>query len=299
MDNSEDPVLDKRTLEAIGVLLPIRLASVAFQPGRHPLGRAGEGMRFLRSRPYDPTSDNPRDIDKFSPINEYWINEWEFEAQAAVALYCDVAESMNFPPIAAIRNSAVLQFTYSLWRASDRVRTSFFALGLLEEFAKPNLRSQLGSLATAFAGSPTGPRMPILDVLANLGVGHVGQARPLSLIISDFQGFPDPDASESVRTLHEASRNMRGDFVPVIVSFELEREQRGLASLRDPDDGKTRTALLTPSRIDRINAAERERTDKLHVLFRRIGVDCLTLRSEHDVFPALVKLATLRRRRRL
>ena len=65
--SSAATILDKRRLQALGVLLPIKLKSLTFLPGRHPLGRAGEGMRFLRSRPYEPGEDNPRNIDKFSP----------------------------------------------------------------------------------------------------------------------------------------------------------------------------------------------------------------------------------------
>ena len=71
-----EAILDKRKLQSLGVLLPIRLSALSFFSGRHPLGRVGEGMRFLRTRPFESGQDNPRDIDKFSPPDEYRINEW-------------------------------------------------------------------------------------------------------------------------------------------------------------------------------------------------------------------------------
>ena len=55
--------------------------------------------------------------------------------------------------------------------------------------------------------------------------------------------------------------------------------------------------LLTPGRIAAINARERERVHGLRQLFRRLGLDHLLLRREHDVYPELIKLARWRRRR--
>ena len=133
---SAEAILDKRHLQQLGVLLPIRLSALSFFSGRHPLGRAGEGMRFLRTRPYESGQDNPRDIDKFSPPGEYWINEWEAEAQAVVMIYADVSASMQFGPKASLLRLTLLQLTYSLWRASDRVRTSLY------HEAKTNLIAQ-------------------------------------------------------------------------------------------------------------------------------------------------------------
>lgn len=97
-DESTEAILDKRKLQTLGVLLPIRLNALSFFSGRHALGRAGEGMRFLRTRPFEPGEDNPRDIDKFSPPGEVWVNEWEAEAQASVLMFADVSASMSFAP---------------------------------------------------------------------------------------------------------------------------------------------------------------------------------------------------------
>ena len=139
-------ILDKRRLQALGVLLPIRLHVLSFLPGRHPLGRAGDGMRFLRTRPYEPGQDNPRDIDKFSPPGEYWINEWESEAQATIRVCGDVSGSMSFGPKAAVRNLVLLQLTYSMWRSSDRVRSVLFSAASGELIAEKNLKSQFLSI---------------------------------------------------------------------------------------------------------------------------------------------------------
>ena len=86
---------DRRDIEEKGVILPVQRLPLRFLPGRHLLGRAGDGMRFLRSRPFDPLEDNPRDIDKFSPRHALTVNEWEHETQAEMLVLADV---LNITP---------------------------------------------------------------------------------------------------------------------------------------------------------------------------------------------------------
>ncbi len=89
--------LDSQSLQALGVLMPIRLSPLKFLPGRHPLGRAGSGLRFLRTRLFQQGEDNPRDIDKFSPKEARQVIEWEEEAQASIMVLADVSASMALP----------------------------------------------------------------------------------------------------------------------------------------------------------------------------------------------------------
>ena len=298
-DDSAEPVLDKRRLQALGVLLPISLHALSFLPGRHPLGRAGDGMRFLRSRPYEPGHDNPRDIDKFSPADEYWVNEWEKEAQAVIRIYGDVSNSMNFEPHAAVRNLTLLQLTYSLWRASDRVRVVLFSSDETEEFVEPNLKSQLECLARALSAKPARPGKDAYDMLESVAMSARPVRDDLAFIVSDFCPVAMSDAGKSQQQWRDILRRLSFDVVPVLISFELAREQRGTIKLWDPERRQQRLTLLTPSRIDRINDEERHRVEALENLFRSLGLDFMTLRHERDVYPSLARLARMRRRRRM
>lgn len=294
-DTSLHAALDKRRLQALGVLLPIRLHTMSFLSGRHPLGRAGEGMRFLRTRPFESGHDNPRDIDKFSPAGERWVNEWEAEAQAAVHLYADLSGSMSFGSKAAVRNLALLQFTYSLWRASDWVSATF-SIEKSKTVAEKNLKSQLEALSIRLESQPVGEPGNPFETLAAIASERGRNWKHLAFHISDYCAVDGPGAVQNTHDWRAAVRRAAMDIVPVIVSFALQREQTGTIKLRDAETGKQRLTLLTPSRIDKINRREALRVEELQLLFRRLGFDYLTVRNEKDVYPALARLAKLRRR---
>ena len=293
-----EAILDKRKLQSLGVLLPIRLSALSFFSGRHPLGRAGEGMRFLRTRPFESGQDNPRDIDKFSMPGEYRINEWEAEAQAAVMIYADMSASMQFGPKAALLQLTLLQLTYSLWRASDRVRTTLYHAAEQKLVAKRNLRGQLEHLTVELNHGGLQAGRNAVDVLtAHAGIRQ-SVRDDLLFLVSDFCPTAVDSAVDDVSDWRSVIRTLSCDVVPITISFELAAGQRGAIRLWDAERRQHRLTLLTSSRISAINAAERARVELLQVLFRRLGLDHLVLRRELDVYPELAKLARWRRRRR-
>ena len=291
-------ILDKRKLQSLGVLLPIRLSALSFFSGRHPLGRAGEGMRFLRTRPFESGQDNPRDIDKFSLPGEYRINEWEAEAQAAVMIYADVSASMLFGSKAALLQLTLLQLTYSLWRASDQVRTTLYHEAKQQLIAKPNLRGQLEQLIVELNHGGLQVGRNAIDVLTEHASNRKGARDDLLFIVSDFCPATTDPAADDVHDWRAVMRALSCDVVPITISFELQAGQRGAIRLWDAERRQRRLTLLTSSRIAAINAAERARVEKLQALFRRLGVDHLVLRRELDVYPELARLARWRRKRR-
>lgn len=290
-------LLDKRRLQAVGVLLPVRLDVLSFLPGRHPLGRAGEGMRFLRNRPYEPGEDNPRDIDKFSAPDKLWVNEWEAEVQASINIFCDISASMAFPPKLAVRNLALLQLTYSLWRASDLVRTVFYSKNRQEEFAERNLKTQLEKLSLRMTEQSWAEGVDVLEALEQSGLSMRGNKSDIAFIVSDFAPISASSEQSSSAMWHSLMRKLPGDLVPVIISFRLSRDVIGTIKLWDPERQTQRLTLLTPARVDSINAKEKQRVEKLEAFFRKLGFDYLLLRQERDVFPQLARLTGLRRRK--
>lgn len=291
-------ILDKRRLQAIGVLLPVRMDALSFLPGRHPLGRAGEGMRFLRNRPFEPGEDNPRDIDKFSTPDKLWVNEWEAEVQASINLFCDISASMSFPPKLAVRNLALLQLTYSLWRACDLVRTVFYSKDKQEEFAERNLKTQLEKLSYRMADERWAEGVDVLEAIEQSGLSTRGNKNDIAFIVSDFSPVSNSAEMATTSRWHSLMRKIPGDLVPVIISFKLSREVIGAIKLWDPERQTQRLTLLTPSRVDRINEKERQRVERLEAFFRKLGLDYLILRQERDVYPQLARLTGLRRRRK-
>jgi uncharacterized protein (DUF58 family) len=296
--SSADTILDKRRLQALGVLLPIKLMSLTFLPGRHPLGRAGEGMRFLRSRPYEPGEDNPRNIDKFSPPDQLWVNEFEAEVRAQIVLLCDMSGSMAFTPKDNVRNLSLLQLTYSLWRASDSIRTVLYTQDEGEFYSERNLKTQMEKLSKRLGEHSWGEGLGPLDALRKYSLRSRGNSDDLIFLVSDFVRISDSMGHHGPQLWRSVLRRISGDFVPVIISFNLSTDIVGSVKLWDPERQKQRLTYLTPSRIEKINEREMQRVLKVESFFRSLGLDYLIIRNERDVYPQLAKLKGLRRRRK-
>lgn len=296
-DSSPD-ILGRDDLLSLGVLVPIQFQPVRVLPGRHPLRRAGDGMRVLRTRPYIQGEDNPRDIDKYSPPGDRQVIEWEDEAQASITLLVDTSASMTSMQKAALRNATVMQLVYSLWRAGDRIGVELFDVGVHTRIRAANLRSQMQRTATALLSPPrTGQ---LTDVSATLNA-FVRQDRRkhsnLLFVVSDFV----IDGKNSVSPMHDwqdAINEIHQNIVPVIVSFELSPDCAGLQKFSDAERSSQRLAWINPTRVRAINDAERRRVADLETRFRSAGLDSLSLIRQDKIYPQLAHLARRRRLRR-
>lgn len=289
--------VDQPSLHALGVLVPIRFSPVKLLPGRHPLGRAGSGMRLLRTRPFVAGEDNPRDIDKYSAPDDRQVVEWEDEAQAAITLLVDMSASMQTGLKAPVRNACILQLLYSLWRAGDRVGVALFDTRVRSEIRGANLRSQMQQTAQALLDTPGGASTDVTAALNAFVRRDRRRHSNLLFVISDFP--PSDDVEFEPQSGWRSSINeIRHNIVPVIVSFEIPATTSGLVKLVDPEHHERRLARLSARRVGQINCAERQRTLALQRRFRSAGLDCMTVADQRDVYPELTRLARVRRRRR-
>lgn len=296
-DPAADTLLDKRKLQALGILLPLRLTGLSFFSGRHALGRAGEGMRFLRTRPFESGQDNPRDIDKFSPPGELRINEWEAEAQATIQIFADVSASMHFAPKKSLLNLALLQLTYSLWRAGDRVMTTLVDALSSETIGKRNLKSQLDQLIMHLRSDSLSRGRDMADVVTEHQQSRYAGHEALVFTISDFCGMREQPADFDEAQWRSLQRHSSCDVVPVVISFALAPGQRGSVRLWDAEANRHRMTLLSSSRVAAINAAEVARVEQVAQRFRGLGLSCVVLRRAQDTYPEFARLARWRRGR--
>lgn len=296
-DTDSRSVIDRHALHALGVLVPIRFQPVKVLPGRHPLGRAGDGMRLLRTRAYVAGEDNPRDIDKFSPPDEPRVVEWEDEAQASIMLLADISASMGPRQKAALRNACLLQLTYSFWRAGDRVATTFFDEALYDPIRATNLRMQMQRVGAALLRAQGAAATDVSSALRQ----YLDQGRQrysdLLFVVSDFLASdsrePDPEV-EWRAILNEMQRNV----VPVIISFEIAERTDGFMKLWDPERKSRRLVRLSRQRVRDINAEESARVSKLAGRFRSAGMDFMVLLNQREIYPQLARLARTRRLRK-
>ena len=291
------PVKGRNALQALGVLMPIRLSPLKFLPGRHPLGRAGSGLRFLRTRLFLQGEDNPRDIDKFSPKEARQVIEWEEEAQASVMILADVSASMSLPTKAALRNTTILQLTYSLWRAGDRIGTIFFSSALHKEIRAANLKVQMEHLNRELANLDVYPETDILSVLRRY-MNQSARNRPdLLFVISDFVSM-QTESMQMDSHWYPVLNQLRNNLIPVIVTFEISMGIRGMLKLWDPERRTRRLTWFSSDRIKQVNQEEKERVDNLVQKFRAAGLDYLVISSQREIYPQLAQLARQRRGRK-
>lgn len=288
---------DRRHVEEKGVIMPVKRLPLKFLSGRHLLGRAGEGMRFLRSRPYEPLEDNPRDIDKFSPLHDLTVNEWEHETQADILVLADVSASMAYPMKRDLRDAAVLQLIYSLWRAGDRVRVSLFADEVIAEIGKANLRSQMLAFQESVGDLPLLPATGLDRALATYQPLYDSGRISLILIVSDFVAPGEPGAAPVLPV--DSARRLGSGLIPLIVSFRLGEEYQGVGRVWDPERNRQGMIMFSPARRQRINDAERQRVEGVSRSLRDMGLDYAVIRERRQIFPLLAGLARTREHRRL
>jgi uncharacterized protein (DUF58 family) len=290
------PGLDRRHIEEKGVILPIKQLPISFLPGRHQLGRAGDGMRFLRSRPFEPLEDNPRHIDKFSPKHALTVNEFEHETQAEVLILTDVSASMAYPAKTKIRDAVVQQLIYSLWRAGDRVRVALFAEDVIEEIHKANLRTEMDEYNRAVSRLPLRPHTNIEKVLEPYLAQYNKGKISLIILVSDFI---DSGTSSGGFLPVSLLRHMQGDLVSVVITFNLGEESQGVGKVWDPERNRESIVMLSRRRRAQINQAEQSRVEQVCRAMRDTSVDSIAIAEQRQIYPQLVNLARTREQRRL
>lgn len=287
---------DRRHIEEKGIVLPINRLAIRFLPGRHLLGRAGDGMRYLRSRPYDPLDDNPRHIDKFSPRHALTVSEWEHESQAEIMILADVSASMAYPQKSRLRDAVILQLIYSLWRAGDRVQVALFADDVIDVIHKANLHAQMEQYQRTVLDLPILPATDFGNVLKTF-VAHYNKGRiSLIIVVSDFVS---PDSAENETPLpSHVIRHLQGDLINIVVTFKLGEESQGVGKLWDPERNRERMVMLSKRRRMRINSAEQERVDRVCRAMRDSNVDTVAIGEHRRIYPQLLSLSRTREHRR-
>jgi uncharacterized protein (DUF58 family) len=280
-------------LHALGVLVPLQFEPLRIMPGRHPLGRTGDGMRLLRTRDYVPGEDNPRDIDKFSPPHARQVFEWENEAQAAIVLLADDSASMSIPVKSAVRNVCILQLTYSLWRAGDVVSLSMFDDKLRAEIRHANLRTQLAECSKALLAARSERCTAIFDSLTQFS--RKRRRCDLLFVVSDFLGDSGEHAAAQLERWRASTRLYQRKLVPIVVSCVIAQHSDGVAKAWDPERETSRLVALSPRRVQQMNAVERQRVFALTRLFQAVGLDYIVLSEPRQVYPELARFARMRR----
>jgi uncharacterized protein (DUF58 family) len=256
----------------------------------------GQGMEFAEVREYQP-GDEVRSIDwnVTARMRHPYVKRYVEERELTIMLAVDLSGSERFGTVARFKSELASELTavlaISATRNNDRVGTLLFT-DSVEHVVPPakGRRHVLRLIRDVLVYEPRG-------CLTNIPAATDYLVRTLRhhsvvFLISDFMGG---DIEQPLKLLAQ-----RHDVVAVRVEDprELTLPDLGLARFTDPETGQTISVDTSDptvrARFDETVAREREARTRL---FRRLGIDEVSVRTDTGYVEPLLRFFRLREQR--
>ncbi len=246
----------------------------------------GRGMNFEEVREYQP-GDEVRAIDwnVTARTGDAYIKKFTEERELTVMLVVDVSASGEFGSVNLSKRELAAEvaclFAFSAIRNNDKVGCILFS-DHVELFIPPakGRGHALRIIREILFFEPMGRGTNIACALEMMN--RVLSRRAVVFLVSDFQS---PDYT---KPLNVSARRHDVVAIPVVDPGELELPDVGRIVLEDAETGE-RMVVNTSDRKTRLRFAEGVGglLDGLPSMFRRFGVDSITLHTDQDYVPAL------------
>jgi uncharacterized protein (DUF58 family) len=259
----------------------------------------GYGVDFADLREYQP-GDDIRYIDwnVTARMDTPYVRQYVEDREITAWFLLDLTPSMDFGTVQSLKRSVLIDFVTTiaqlLTRHGNRVGAMFYGNRVERTIPARSGRIQVLRLVNDLLKQPTYATSTATNLTQLLLAGlHTIKRRSLVFIISDF--ISEPGWEQPLNLLsqrHEVlairlwdPREMElPDIGPVI----MEDAETGEQLYVDTHDRKFR---------QRFQEAAQRRQAELAESFKRAGVDALSLSTEEDLVRAIVRFATLRKRR--
>jgi uncharacterized protein (DUF58 family) len=260
----------------------------------------GYGVDFADLREYQP-EDDIRYIDwnVTARMETPYVRQYVEDREITAWFLLDLSPSMDFGTLRSLKRTVLIDFVATiarlLTRHGNRVGAIFYGSRVERTIPARGGRIQVLRLVNDLLRQPPLPKAPFTSLAPLLEGGlHTIKQRALVFIISDFisaPGWERPLKLLSQRHEVIAIRlwDPREVELPDIGPIIMEDAETGEQLYVDTHDRKFRR---------RFQEAARRREAALGELFKRAGVDALSLSTEEDLVRALVRFAALRRQRR-
>ena len=261
----------------------------------------GPSLDLAEVREYQPGDEIRRiDWNVTARMNQLFVRQYREEKELTAWLLVDLSPSMQFGTIRQLKRDLAAEFAgvaaYIITRHGDKVGGLVFPTPAGVTFIPPRtgrlqaLRvvRDLAAVRTMEGGGPT----DLGVVLRQLG--RLARRRSLVFLVSDFYS---PAGWE--QALAELGR--RHEIIAVRIEDPRERELPDVGGiyLHDPETGQQLWIDTSDRRVRQAHRAlVAERDQRLAAVFRRTGVDVLTLSTGARLVDDLLRFITLRRRRR-
>ncbi|MDT8304408.1 MAG: DUF58 domain-containing protein [Anaerolineae bacterium] len=260
----------------------------------------GTGLDFADLREYEPRDDVRRiDWNVTARMNSPYVRQYVEDRDITAWFLLDLSPSMAFGPASRPKELVLADFVATLalllTRSGNRVGAMLYNNRLERTIPPRGGRNQVLRLLrdlTRRQAAPAG-RTTDLSELLRAGLNTFAR-RSLVFVVSDFISEPGWE-----RPLTLLSRRHELIAIRLYDPRETELPDAGMIVVEDAETGEqllVDTGNLTFRRRFLEAAERREALLKENV--QRAGVDLYTVSTEEDLVSAIVRMASLRKRRR-
>jgi uncharacterized protein (DUF58 family) len=260
----------------------------------------GYGLDLADLREYQ-TGDDIRYIDwnvtarMAAPYVRQYIEDREVTAWFLV----DLSPSIDFGTVQSLKRTVLIDFVTLLARLltrhGNRVGAIMYGRRVEKTIPARGGRIQVLRLTNELLKQPRLPRAPFTDLAPLLeSAMRAIRRRSLIFIVSDFISAPGWERvlgllNQRHEVLAVRLWDPREVEMPDIGPIIMEDAETGEQLYVDTHDRKFR---------ERFQEAARRREAELNAVFRRVGIDVLSLSTEEDMVRAIVRFAALRQQRK-
>jgi uncharacterized protein (DUF58 family) len=261
----------------------------------------GNGVDLAGLREYQP-GDDVRSIDwnVTARLATTYVREYNEDREISAWFLLDLSPSVDFGTVATerLKRTVLVDFVGTLARVmtrrGNRVGAMLYGDGILQLPAKGG-RDQVLRLIDTLDRQPRLGRAPLTDLAPLLGKAqHAIRRRSLVFVISDFIAAPGWERPLSLL-------NRRHEVVAVRLQDPRETTlpNAGTIVMEDSETGEQIVVDTADRRFRRrFDDAVKAREEAVAASFKRAGVEALSLSTDDDLVRAIVRIATLRSRRR-
>ncbi len=230
-----------------------------------------------------------------------YIREYDEDREITGWFLLDLSPSVDFGTAEAerLKRTVLVDFVATLARIltrhGNRVGAVFYGREVERTIPPRGGRDQVLRLIADLRAHPRHPDAPFTDLSPLLRAARGAlKRRSLVFVISDFISAPGWERElELLSRRHEVLairlHDPRETDLPDVGLLRVEDAETGEQVVVDTHDGAFRR---------RFTEAAARREAAVSTAFRRSGVDALALSTDDDLVRAIVRMATLRRRRR-
>ncbi len=263
----------------------------------------GFGVDFADLREYQP-QDDVRYIDwnVTARMNTPYVRQYTEDREITAWFLLDLSPSVDFGTVETDREkrTVLVDFVTTLarllTRRGNRVGAVFYGGESDHVIPARSGRNQVLHLIDSLLREPRLERAPFTDLAPLLDTGNrTIKRRSFVVVVSDFISLPGWE-----RPLDLLNRRHEVLAVRLSDPREVALPDVGPVILQDAETGEQ---LYVDSRDRafrrRFEAAAAAREAAIGDAFKRAGVDAVTLSTDEDLVRAIVRMAALRKRRRI